>query len=162
MLRNDGTTAAAMLKAAIREPGGPNHIPGPAELGQGPTAAVDAPGVTVTDLGPQPVLALPDGLARLGLGRVTLAQGASLPISTVGATLIVIEDGRLSATNTIGTVWSRRGGDGAITTATGTTYGQGDGILFEPGATGDVLSVAAQPLELLVVTISPALPASGL
>ncbi len=162
MLRNDGTTAAEVLKVAVREPGGPNRVPGPEGTAQEAPSASDAPGVTVTDLGPQPVLALPNGLAQLGLGRVTLAQGAALPISTTGATLLVIEDGSLSTTNVVGTVWSRSGGDGSITTATGTTYGPGDGILFEPGATGEVFSVAGQPLVLLVVTITPALPESGL
>ena len=111
--------------------------------------------MTVADLGPQPVLALPIGLARLGLGRITLAPGATLPVDTTGATLLVVDDGNLSAIHTVGTVWSRRGGDGSITTAAGATYGQGDGILFEPGATGEIRSVGAQPLVLLVISITP-------
>ncbi len=155
LVRNDGTTAAELLKAAIREPGGPNRIPGPEDAKPETSAAADAPGVTVADLGPQPVLALPSGLARLGLGRVTLTPGATLPIDTTGAILLVVDEGNLSAINTVGTVWSRRGGDGSITTATGATYGQGDGILFEPGATGEIRSVGAQPLVLLVISITP-------
>jgi hypothetical protein len=161
-LRNDATTVAAVLKVAVREPGGPNRVPGPEGTVREAPSASDADGVTVTYLGPQPVLPLPSGLARLGLGRVTLAPGAALPVSSLGTVLLVVEEGSLSAIDTVGTVWSRRGGDGSITTATGTTYGQGDGILFEPGATGEVLSVAGQPLVLLVVTITPALPESGL
>jgi predicted ester cyclase len=157
-VRNDGNVTATFLAIAVRPPAGPSISGGPVGTESAAASPAATPGVESTDLVGRPLTALPSGPVRLGLGRATLAPGVTLPAAASGVALFAIEAGSSSLANTGGTVWSRRGLDGTITTATDGTLGPGDAVVLEPGSAGEVRSAGATPLVLLVVTITPTNP----
>jgi predicted ester cyclase len=159
-VHNDSDRVAVFLTIAVRAPGGPRSVGGPSGTAPENIPPAGTPGVTTSALAGQPLLALPDGPAHLGLGRVVLAPGASLPVVAPGAALFVVEAGGLELVSTAGTVWSWDGADSSLSTVTSGTIGQVDTLTFEPGASGEVRSVADALLMLLVVTITPAIGAN--
>jgi hypothetical protein len=152
----EGGTAATLLTVGLdRSPG---RIGPATAAGAVPAIAaspVAAPGIAIADLAGSLPVALPGGPGRLGLGRVTLAPGAALPIRAPGVALLAVEAGSLALANAAGVVWSRRSVDGTVTTATDGTRTAGDAVVVEAGAGIEVRSVGDAPLVLLVATIAP-------
>jgi predicted ester cyclase len=141
---NQADTSTTFLTIALRAPGASSG-----------SEALATPAVATVDLAGRMPATLPTGPARVGLGRVTLAAGASLRVHAPGAALLAVEAGTLSQTITDGTTWSRHGADGAITTAGDGTLRAGDATLMELGASAELRSAGDAPLVLLVVTITP-------
>jgi predicted ester cyclase len=141
---NDADASTTFLAIALRAPGDSSA-----------SEPAATPDVTTVDLAGRMPATLPSGPAQVGLGRVTLAPGASLRVHAPGVALLAVEAGSMSLAISDGTAWSRHGADGAITTDSDGTLRAGDAILFEPGAAGEVRSVGDAPLVLLVVTITP-------
>jgi mannose-6-phosphate isomerase-like protein (cupin superfamily) len=151
-IRNNDGPPATFLVIALRKPGGSSGLQPVVRPG------ADKPAVTATEVAGSLLTTWPSGPAVLGLGRATIAPGASFPVATPGAALFVVEAGTLSLARADGTVWSRRSADGAITTATDGILRPGDAVTLGPGASCDLRNAGTTPLVLLAVTITPVDP----
>lgn len=115
---------------------------------------------------------LPSGSVAVTLGHVTLAPGVTVPLTTTtGATLMVVESGKLEMSMTAGGTWTQRGGDGT-TLAIGrfnpqvafpptTTLAARDAAVMGAAARGVIRNTGQTPLALLVVALTPDHPFVG-
>ena len=150
-IRSSDGAPITFLVIALRTPDG-STTSGWAEAAM----AAASPGyLTTIDLAEFPLVALPSGPAVLGLGRATIAPGATFAVASPGVARVAVESGRVSLASSAGTVWSRHGADGWVTTARDRILGAGDAIVFQPGASGELRNADDTPLVLLVVTITP-------
>jgi mannose-6-phosphate isomerase-like protein (cupin superfamily) len=113
-------------------------------------------GVTVRPLVDMTTLFLPDGPARVGLGRVVLAAGAALaPEPVAGPVLLAVDGGGLALTSDSGRTWVRRGATGHGTETATAALGAGDGVSIPPGTAWGLRNPGPDPLTLLIFAITP-------
>jgi hypothetical protein len=94
----------------------------------------------------------------VAIGRATLTPGARVPAPEVpGPVLLAVESGRLELTTPAGMVWVRRAVDGFNEGLALATLAVGDGALVPAGTATTWRNVGADPLVVLVVTITAAI-----
>jgi hypothetical protein len=142
-------STTSVLHVALRRPGGSRDPRPPAGL------PVPDPEPVAQDLGGQVPTPLPPGPLQLGLGRLSLAPGATVLIDAGDAiALLAVEQGILSAAVSSGSIWSWRGSDGALSTHREPVISAGDALLVTSSARAEVRNTGSAPLNLLAVTFA--------
>ncbi len=163
-IRNDSNEQAIFYAVALTTfpptPEGPIWPP----AGMGPETLPAGVTAESLDVGYEVVATLPPAPVQMTLDRLTLPPDANLPGRTGNElALYVVENGELSLTGD-DEIPIRRGTGGPGVSSTPETdllLAAGDSALVQPGTGVSGRNAADGPLDLLQLTIAPAIPPAG-
>ncbi len=156
-LRNDGAVPATVLVAAVFPPDAPRRATSRLPSAQTTAGTPWPPGVLAQSLTGAVVMEVPTGALVGGLGRATLAPGASLRgLAAPGPVLLAVEGGVLDFAGSAGAAWVRRGTDGSTEAVGAGTLVAGDGALLGRGDVVTLRNLGTESATVLVLAIAPA------